>query len=59
MWKSMNNAHWQSINMSDLAAFFLTLSEPRSLKVCTPGFGNVDVTGALLHSEVSEVQFRS
>jgi choloylglycine hydrolase len=57
MWKSMNNTHWQSINMSDLATFFLTSSEPRSLKVFTPGFGNLDVTSALLQSAVSEVQF--
>jgi penicillin V acylase-like amidase (Ntn superfamily) len=59
MWRSYTNSRWQSINMRDLTAFFLTSSALRRLQLYVPGFGNNDVTGELLQSGVSEKQLRS
>jgi penicillin V acylase-like amidase (Ntn superfamily) len=51
MWRSYMNLRWQSINMTDLDAFFGSSSAPRSVQVYMPGFGNNDVTGELLQSK--------
>ena len=52
MWRSYTNSRWQSINMRDLTAFFLTSSALRRLQLYVPGFGNNDVTGELLQSGI-------
>ncbi len=51
MWRSYSNSRWQSINLSDLDAFFRTSSAPRNIQLFMPGFGELDVTANLLQSE--------